>query len=94
VIVKVKKEFGVRLDQAKMVLLTLEQMAKEIDDSRPAESSKAKSSTAEFDVSLRREPQSESNLKGSSEPKRTNSEEQSEPVNAKRGLFARFKKGK
>jgi len=33
-------------------------------------------------------------LKGSSEPKRTNSEEQGEPVNAKRGLFARFKKGK
>lgn len=32
VIVKVKKEFGVRLDQAKMVLLTLEQMAKDIDD--------------------------------------------------------------
>lgn len=31
VIVKVKKEFGVRLDQAKMVLLTLEQMAQEID---------------------------------------------------------------
>ena len=31
VIVKVKKEFGVRLDQAKMVLLTLEQMANEID---------------------------------------------------------------
>ncbi len=34
VIVKVKKEFGVRLDQAKMVLLTLEQMAKDIDDQR------------------------------------------------------------
>lgn len=32
VIVKVKKVFGVRLDQAKMVLLTLEQLAKEIDD--------------------------------------------------------------
>jgi NAD(P)-dependent dehydrogenase (short-subunit alcohol dehydrogenase family)/acyl carrier protein len=31
VIVKVKKEFGVRLDQAIMVLLTLEQMAQEID---------------------------------------------------------------
>ena len=31
VIVKVKKELGVRLDQAKMVLLTLEQMANEID---------------------------------------------------------------
>lgn len=32
VIVKVKKEFGVRLDQSIMVLLTLEQMAQEIDD--------------------------------------------------------------
>ena len=94
VIVRVKKEFGVRLDQAKMVLLTLEQMAKEIDDSRPAESSKAKPSREESNVSLGRESQSESNLKGSSEPKHTNSEEQSEPVNVKRGLFARFKKGK
>jgi len=35
VIVKVKKDFGVRLDQAIMVLLTLEQMAKEIDDQLP-----------------------------------------------------------
>ncbi|MFT6057629.1 MAG: acyl transferase domain-containing protein/acyl carrier protein [Pseudohongiellaceae bacterium] len=32
VIVKVKKELGVRVDQGNMVLLTLEQMAKEIDD--------------------------------------------------------------
>jgi acyl carrier protein len=32
VIVKVKKEFSVKLDQGMMVLLTLEQMAKEIDD--------------------------------------------------------------
>jgi hypothetical protein len=32
VIVKVKKEMGVRLDQGSMVLLTLEKMAKEIDD--------------------------------------------------------------
>ena len=36
VIVKVKKDFGVRLDQAIMVLSTLEQMASEIDKQLPA----------------------------------------------------------
>jgi acyl transferase domain-containing protein len=35
VIVKVKKDFGVRLDQVIMVLSTLEQMAKKIDDQMP-----------------------------------------------------------
>jgi len=40
VIVKVKKDFGVRLDQVIMVLSTLEQMAKKIDDQLPIASSK------------------------------------------------------
>lgn len=94
VIVKVKKEFGVRLDQAKMVLLTLEQMAREIDDSRPAELSKANPSSAKAIDSERRESQSASNLQDSSEPKSVSSKEPEESVSAKRGLFARFKKGK
>jgi len=38
VIVKAKKAFGVKLDQGMMVVLTLEQMAKEIDNQLKATS--------------------------------------------------------
>jgi acyl carrier protein len=50
VIVKVKKDFGVRLDQAIMVLSTLEQMAKKIDDQLPQVSNNASKAKHQSDT--------------------------------------------
>jgi len=61
VIVKVKKEFGVRLDQAKMVLLTLEQMAQDIDQQRSASSNSAKGEPDKQALSTERLPEETEN---------------------------------
>ncbi|MBL4795207.1 MAG: hypothetical protein JKY24_06860, partial [Pseudomonadales bacterium] len=76
-IVKVKKEFGVRLDQAKMVLLTLEQMAQEIDDQREASGT----------------PKEKLNKKDSMTANNTTATQPSsntEPEKPKKGLFKSF----
>lgn len=86
VIVKVKKDFGVRLDQAKMVLLTLEQMAKEIEDNTSPADAQPVANAA---VSKRDRNTSSEPVVSSTEPVVKASEE------AKKGLFSSlFKKGK
>lgn len=85
VIVKVKKEFGVRLDQAKMVLLTLEQMASEIDENRQIETPKKPGSTSKTKAT----PETvATEVRDAAAVQTTDGE------NPKRGLFSRFKKGK
>ena len=94
VIVKVKKEFGVRLDQAKMVLLTLEQMAREIDENLQTDRPDSGVSSSEQGAVSHRESKSATQSKPNTDLGHAAPEEKGDSVNSKKGLFARFKKSK
>ncbi len=89
VIVKAKKELGVRLDQAKMVLLTLEQMAREIDDELEVSRGESVQVNKEYNS-----VSSQSSSGGTVESTQVGTDKSNEDHKrgSKKGFFSRFRK--